>query len=87
MVVITPFCTVKENFVARVREITDGEGVDVVYDSVGKDTFLQSLDCLKPMGMLALFGQSSGGVEPFDLGLLSAKGSSVCDSPDAHELR
>ncbi|HIN91653.1 MAG TPA: quinone oxidoreductase, partial [Alphaproteobacteria bacterium] len=59
----------KEDFVARVREITDEKGVDVVYDSVGKDTFLQSLDCLKPMGMLALFGQSSGAVEPFDLGL------------------
>ena len=71
----------KEDFVARVREITDGEGVDVVYDSVGKDTFLQSLDCLKPMGMLALFGQSSGAVEPFDLGLLSAKGSLFVTRP------
>jgi len=71
----------KEDFVARVREITDGEGVDVVYDSVGKDTFLQSLDCLKPMGMLALFGQSSGAVGPFDLGLLSAKGSLFVTRP------
>ena len=71
----------KEDFVTRVREITDGEGVDVVYDSVGKDTFLQSLDCLKPMGMLALFGQSSGAVEPFDLGLLSAKGSLFVTRP------
>lgn len=71
----------EEDFVARVREITDGEGVDVVYDSVGKDTFLQSLDCLKPMGMLALFGQSSGAVEPFDLGLLSAKGSLFVTRP------
>ena len=71
----------KEDFVARVREITDGEGVDVVYDSVGKDTFLKSLDCLKPMGMLALFGQSSGAVEPFDLGLLSAKGSLFVTRP------
>ena len=71
----------KEDFVARVREITDGEGVDVVYDSVGKDTFLQSLDCLKSMGMLALFGQSSGAVEPFDLGLLSAKGSLFVTRP------
>ena len=44
----------EEDFVARVREITDGEGVDVVYDSVGKDTFLKSLDCLKPMGMVHL---------------------------------
>ena len=71
----------EEDFVARVREITEGEGVDVVYDSVGKDTFLQSLDCLKPMGMLALFGQSSGAVEPFDLGLLSAKGSLFVTRP------
>ena len=71
----------KEDFVARVREITDEKGVDVVYDSVGKDTFLQSLDCLKPMGMLALFGQSSGAVEPFDLGLLSAKGSLFVTRP------
>ena len=71
----------KEDFVTRVREITDGEGVDVVYDSVGKDTFLQSLDCLKPMGMLAFFGQSSGAVEPFDLGLLSAKGSLFVTRP------
>ena len=71
----------KEDFVARVCEITDEKGVDVVYDSVGKDTFLKSLDCLKPMGMLALFGQSSGGVEPFDLGLLSAKGSLFVTRP------
>ena len=71
----------KEDFVARVSEITDGKGVDVVYDSVGKDTFLKSLDCLKPMGMLALFGQSSGGVEPFDLGLLAAKGSLFVTRP------
>jgi NADPH2:quinone reductase len=71
----------KEDFAARVREITDGEGVDAVYDSVGKDTFLKSLDCLKPMGMLALFGQSSGGVEPFDLGLLAAKGSLFVTRP------
>ena len=71
----------EEDFVARVREITNKEGVDVVYDSVGKDTFLQSLDCLKPMGMLALFGQSSGAVEPFDLGLLSAKGSLFVTRP------
>ena len=71
----------EEDFVARVREITDGKGVDVVYDSVGKDTFLHSLDCLKPMGMLALFGQSSGPVAPFDPGLLSAKGSLFVTRP------
>jgi len=65
----------------RIMDATDGRGVDVVYDSVGKDTFLKSLDCLKPMGMLALFGQSSGAVEPFDLGLLSAKGSLFVTRP------
>ena len=63
----------KEDFVARVAEITAGEGVDVVYDSVGKDTFLLSLECLAPMGMLALFGQSSGAVPPFDVSLLARK--------------
>jgi NADPH2:quinone reductase len=63
----------KEDFVARVAEITGGAGVHVVYDSVGKDTFLRSLECLAPMGMLALFGQSSGAVAPFDVSLLARK--------------
>jgi len=53
----------REDFVKRVDEITEGKKVPVVYDSVGKDTFLKSLDCLAPLGVAALFGQSSGGVE------------------------
>ncbi len=64
-----------EDFVARVREITGGAGVPVVYDSVGRDTFLRSLDCLAPLGTLVSFGQSSGAVAPFDIGLLATKGS------------
>ncbi len=64
-----------EDFVARVKEITGGKGVDVVMDSVGKDTFDGSLDCLKPFGMMISFGNASGKVPPFDLGILAAKGS------------
>ena len=71
----------EENWVARVREITDGAGVGVVYDSVGKDTFMQSLDCLRPMGMLVSFGQASGPVEAFDPGVLAAKGSLFLTRP------
>jgi len=70
-----------EDFVARVEEITDGRGVDVVYDSVGQATFMKSLDCLRPMGMMVSFGQSSGNVGPFDLGILSAKGSLFLTRP------
>ena len=65
----------KENFVERVKEITGGKGVDVVYDSVGKDTFPGSLDCLKPLGLWAAFGQSSGLVPEFQINLLQQKGS------------
>jgi NADPH2:quinone reductase len=65
----------EENFVERVREITDGRGVPVVYDSVGRDTFDGSLDCLRPLGHLISFGQSSGPVPPFNIGTLSLKGS------------
>jgi NADPH2:quinone reductase len=65
----------KENLPNRVREVTDGKGVNVVYDSVGKDTFHASLECLSPRGMLVLFGQSSGKVEPFDPQILNARGS------------
>ena len=57
----------REDFVARVKEITDGQGVPVVYDSVGRDTFMGSLDCLRPMGMAVNFGTASGQVEPFPL--------------------
>ena len=65
----------KEDFVARVKAITGGKGVKVVYDSVGKDTFDKSLDCLRPFGLLACFGNSSGPVPPFAPGLLGPKGS------------
>lgn len=64
-----------ENFVERVKEITDGKGVDVVYDSVGKDAFPGSLDCLKLRGLWASFGQSSGPVPEFPIALLGQKGS------------
>lgn len=63
----------REDFVARVGEITAGRKVPVVYDSVGKDTFLKSLDCLAPLGYAVLFGQSSGTVDPLNLGLLAQK--------------
>ncbi len=65
----------KEDFVARVKAITAGKGVKVVYDSVGKDTFDKSLDCLRPFGLMASFGNSSGPVAPFAPGLLGPKGS------------
>jgi NADPH2:quinone reductase len=71
----------EENFVDRVRDLTDGRGVDVVYDSVGQATFLPSLDCLKPMGMMVSFGQASGPVAPIDPGLLAAKGSLFLTRP------
>jgi NADPH2:quinone reductase len=70
-----------EDFVARVRELTGGEGVDVVYDSVGKDTFPKSLDCLKPLGMFVSFGNSSGPVDAFNMGLLAQKGSLFATRP------
>ena len=72
-----------EDFVARVAEITGGKKCAVVYDGVGKDTFMKSLDCLRPRGMMALFGNASGKVEPFDLGLLAAKGSLYITRPTA----
>ncbi|MGE4290805.1 MAG: quinone oxidoreductase [Desulfovibrio sp.] len=71
----------EEDFVAKVREFTGGKGVDAVYDSVGQATFLKSLDCLRPMGILVSFGQSSGNVEPFSPGLLAAKGSLFLTRP------
>ncbi len=64
-----------ENFVERVKAITGGKGVKVVYDSVGKDTFDGSLDCLRPFGLMASFGNASGPVAPFAPGLLGPKGS------------
>jgi NADPH2:quinone reductase len=71
----------RENFVERVKEITDGKGVPVVYDSVGKDTFMDSLDCLRPHGLLAMFGTASGSVPPFDLNVLAGKGSLFVTRP------
>jgi len=71
----------REDFVKRVEDITGGKKVPVVYDSVGKDTFLKSLDCLAPLGVVALFGQSSGAVEPLNLGLLAQKGSLYVTRP------
>jgi NADPH2:quinone reductase len=65
----------KEDFVARVKEITGGKGVKVVYDSVGKDTFERSLDCLRPFGLMASFGNASGPVPPVAPGILGPKGS------------
>ncbi len=70
-----------EDFVARVAEITDGKKCNVVYDGVGKDTFLKSLDCARPLGTVALFGNASGAVPPFDLGMLAAKGSLFVTRP------
>ncbi len=70
-----PIVYTRENFAERVREITGGAGVPVVYDSVGRDTFGGSLDCLRPRGLLVSFGQSSGKIEPFDIGILGARGS------------
>lgn len=70
-----------ENFVERVRELTDGEGVDVVYDSVGKDTFPDSLDCLKDFGLWATFGQSSGPLPELNMGMLAQKGSLYATRP------
>jgi len=71
----------RENFVERVKDITDGKGVSVVYDSIGKDTFLDSLNCLAPMGMMVSFGNASGPVEPFGLGELASRGSLFLTRP------
>ncbi|MCP5425009.1 MAG: quinone oxidoreductase [Gammaproteobacteria bacterium] len=71
----------KENFVERVREITDGKGVAVVYDSVGKDVFMDSLDCLRPLGMMVTFGNASGPVPSIEPLLLSNKGSLFLTRP------
>src|SRR5690606_32318681 len=70
-----------ENFVERVAQITGGAKVDVVYDSVGKDTFPASLDCLKRRGMWVSFGNASGAVPPFSIGILNQKGSLFATRP------
>lgn len=70
-----------DDFVGRVKELTDGKGVDVVYDSVGKDTYPASLDCLKPRGLWVSFGNSSGPVDAFSIGILAQKGSLFATRP------
>jgi NADPH:quinone reductase len=70
-----------EDFVARVKEITGGKLCDVVYDSVGKDTFPASLDCIRPLGMFVSFGSSSGPIEAFNINLLQSKGSLFATRP------
>ena len=77
----------QQDFEAEVKRLTGGRGVDVVYDSVGQTTFAKSLDSLRPRGMLALFGQSSGPVPPFDPNILNGKGSLFLTRPSlAHYL-
>jgi NADPH2:quinone reductase len=71
----------RENFVERVKELTGGQGVPVVYDSVGKDTFPASLDCLKRRGMFVSFGNTSGPIAAFDIGLLLQKGALFATRP------
>jgi NADPH:quinone reductase len=70
-----------EDFVAKVKEITGGKGVKAVYDSVGADTFMKSLDCVQPFGLAANFGNASGKVPPLDINILAAKGSLFVSRP------
>jgi NADPH:quinone reductase len=70
-----------ENFAARVKDFTGGKGVAVVYDGVGKDTFMGSLDCLSRLGMMVSYGNASGAVPPFDIGVLNQKGSLFLTRP------
>ena len=76
-----PIVYTREDFQARVLELTGGRKLPVVYDSVGRDTFMKSLDCLAPLGMMVLFGQASGPVAPLDLGVLAQKGSLFVTRP------
>ncbi|MBV8121982.1 MAG: quinone oxidoreductase [Alphaproteobacteria bacterium] len=71
----------REDFVSRVNQITQGRKLPVVYDSVGKDTFYKSLDCLAPLGLMVSFGQSSGAIGPVDIGILAGKGSLFLTRP------
>ena len=75
----------RQDFVAEVDRLTDGAKLPVVYDSVGRDTFLKSLDCLRPRGLMVSFGQSSGPVEPFAPGLLAQKGSLFLTRPTMYD--
>ena len=76
-----PIIYTRENFVDRLKAITGGEGVPVVYDSNDKDTFFPSLDCLRPLGLMVSFGNASGVVPPFDLGELTRRGSLFITRP------
>ena len=76
-----PIVYTRENVVERVKALTDGAGVAVVFDSVGRDTFMASLDCLQPRGLMVSFGNASGAVEPFNPGVLAAKGSLFLTRP------
>ncbi|MFL5268587.1 MAG: quinone oxidoreductase family protein [Stellaceae bacterium] len=76
-----PILYKNEDFTAKVSELTQGKKLPVVYDSVGKDTFYKSLDCLAPLGLMVSFGQSSGAIGPVDIGILSAKGSLFLTRP------
>ena len=73
--------TSKENFAERVKSLTRGAGLPVVYDGVGKDTFMESLDCLAPLGLMVSYGNASGAVPPFNPGILSQKGSLYLTRP------
>jgi NADPH2:quinone reductase len=77
-----PILYTREDFTKRMRELTDGLGVPVVYDSVGKSTFHGSLDCLRPLGLMVSFGNASGPVPPFELKLLTEKGSLYITRPN-----
>lgn len=76
-----PIVYTREDFQARVKEITDGKMVPVVYDSIGKDTFHKSLDCLAPFGVMVSYGNASGPVGPVDIGILAGKGSLYVTRP------
>jgi NADPH2:quinone reductase len=76
-----PILYKSEDFVSRISELTQGKKLPVVYDSVGKDTFYKSLDCLAPLGLMVSFGQSSGAIGPIDIGVLAAKGSLFLTRP------
>jgi NADPH2:quinone reductase len=71
----------EQDFEAEVKRLTGGRGVDVIYDSVGQSTFLKGLNCIRPRGMMVLFGQSSGPVAPFNPGILNGKGSLFLTRP------
>ena len=76
-----PIVYTREDVVERVKQITDGAGVPVVFDSIGKDTFTASLDCLQPRGLMVSYGNASGAVDPFSPGVLAAKGSLFLTRP------